>query len=253
MVSISAWIRHFRGVASNRLKPFRFFFPLPRVVHRIALWIAIARLRSSVKRTGITWEGHLEMIVLGIPKSASSSLVHHFRRNLGDVSAGGSFVFAKNIGAIKQAVQSGHLPQVAHLGHQSPKVLVRAKLISISTLNSLPSIAVDRPELGRISSAYSYLRGLRYFPRGWTDGQISTWLRLFGPPNPAHHHTGLFYGPQIHLANSSSWLEPDDWNGPNQVIPISDLAKGVLNALSLLVDKPYVQEDLVLNPKTYRQ
>jgi hypothetical protein len=118
----------------------------------------------------------------------------------------------------------------------------------MSTLNSLPSIAVDRPEPERLSSAYSYLRARRYFPRGWTDGHISTWLKLFGPPNAAHHHTGLFYGPEIHLANSSTWLEPDGWNGPNQVIPISHLAEGVLSVLSLLVDKPYVQESLVLNP-----
>jgi hypothetical protein len=128
-------------------------------------------------------------------------------------------------------------------------VLVRAGLLSLERLNSMRSIAVDRPEAERFTSACAYLLARRYFPKGFKERHVVQLLRLVGGPNPTDHEMSLVYGPEVHLADSSCWLDPPDWNGPSVRIPITRLEEGVGDALRELGVAHQIAQRLVINPK----
>jgi len=165
------------------------------------------------------------------------------------VADGGSFLYARDTDSLKTAVSDGYKPGVVHVGHQSPMVLVRAGLLSLERLNSMRSIAVDRHETDRFTSACSYLLARRYFPQGFSEKHVLRVLQFFGPPNPTNHEMSLVYGPEVHLADSSCWLDPPDWNGPSVRIPISLLEEGVRDALKGLGVAHKIAKGLVINPK----
>jgi hypothetical protein len=128
-------------------------------------------------------------------------------------------------------------------------VLVRAGLLSLERLNSMRSIAVDRPEAERFTSACAYLLARRYFPQGFKEKHVVQILRLVGRPNPTDHEMSLVYGPEVHLADSSYWLNPPDWSGPSVRIPISLLEDGVRDALGELGVAHQIAQGLVINAK----
>jgi len=247
--SIATWARHFRLSIRRGFKPFRAFLPFPRSVHRIAHARKIQTLRRAVKKHDASWENSLVLVIVGIPKSASSTLVHHFEGALGDVAQGGGFLYARDTDSLTTAVSDRLKPRVVHVGHQSPMVLVRAGLLSLERLNSMRSIAVDRPEAERFTSACAYLLARRYFPQGFKEKHVVQILRLVGRPNPTDHEMSLVYGPEVHLADSSYWLNPPDWSGPSVRIPISLLEDGVRDALGELGVAHQIAQGLVINAK----
>ena len=221
--SLSAYTRDVFGSLTKSVKPYRIFFPFPRLIHRILYEKKIRLLRLAVARHNPRWDGSVQLLILSIPKCASSTLLHHAVSAFPPPSSDGGLLVAKNMTQVLSAVEAGFSPRILAIGHQDPHFLVDCGLMGQRNYRDMTVIGTEREEHARIESALGYLRSIRYIPRLMSDPAVIRYLRIFGGPRLKGHDTGAAYGPQIHLAPASDWYTAMSKFQVQRLIPLSHL------------------------------